>query len=533
MAKRFNITGLCVPQKHYMADLSSRVAAVRRMIEEGSYFVINRARQYGKTTMLHALADALAEEYAVIWMDFQSLGNAAYKDEYTFSISFVSCFIKGAGLFSRGMEKNEKALRRLRETEEKRPKDFDLQKLFCLLQQFCELSEKPAVMMIDEADSASDNQIFLDFLAQLRSFYLEREAAGTVTFQSVILASVYDIRNLKRKIRRDEYHKTNSPWNIAAKFKVDMSFHKSEIAGMLKEYEKDWHTGMNLDEMAGMIYDDTSGYPYLVSALCKLLDEDISEVYGGKKTAWTREGFFLAERMMLAEKDTLFDSLTGKLADEPQLNGMLKNLLFTGTAIAYNPDIPAVNIAEMFGFIKNQNGTAVMANRIFETRLYNYYLSSADMQNMDIYKASLRDKNQFIIGGHLNMRRVLEKFVEHFQELYHGCSDSFIEDTGRRLFLLYLRPIINGTGNYYIEAQTRDLCRTDVIVDYGGEQFVIEMKIWHGTEYHKRGEKQLTEYLDAYHLKKGYLLSFNFNKKKQTGVWEKRIGDKVLIEASV
>ena len=174
-----------------------------------------------------------------------------------------------------------------------------------------------------------------------------------------------------------------------------------------------------------------------------------------------------------------------------------------------------------------------MANRIFETRLYNYYLSSADMQNMDIYKASLRDKNQFIIGGHLNMRRVLEKFVEHFQELYHGCSDSFIEDTGRRLFLLYLRPIINGTGNYYIEAQTRDLCRTDVIVDYGGEQFVIEMKIWHGTEYHKRGEKQLTEYLDAYHLKKGYLLSFNFNKKKQTGVWEKRIGDKVLIEASV
>lgn len=48
MAKRFHITGLCVPQKHYMADLSSRVAAVRRMIEEGSYFVINRARQYGK-----------------------------------------------------------------------------------------------------------------------------------------------------------------------------------------------------------------------------------------------------------------------------------------------------------------------------------------------------------------------------------------------------------------------------------------------------------------------------------------------------
>ncbi len=43
-----------------------------------------------------------------------------------------------------------------------------------------------------------------------------------------------------------------------------------------------------------------------------------------------------------------------------------------------------------------------------------------------------------------------------------------------------LKPIINGTGNYYLEAQTRDAGRTDVIVDYLGEQFVVEMKIWCG-----------------------------------------------------
>ncbi len=33
------------------------------------------------------------------------------------------------------------------------------------------------------------------------------------------------------------------------------------------------------------------------------------------------------------------------------------------------------------------------------------------------------------------------------------------------------------TGNYYLEAQTRDARRTDVIVDYLGEQFVVELKI--------------------------------------------------------
>lgn len=75
--------------------------------------------------------------------------------------------------------------------------------------------------------------------------------------------------------------------------------------------------------------------------------------------------------------------------------------------------------------------------------------------------------------------------------------------------------------------------RTDVVVDYLGEQFVIELKIWHGDEYNERGERQLAEYLDYYHLDKGYLLSFNFNKKKETGVKELRIGEKTIMEAVV
>lgn len=59
------------------------------------------------------------------------------------------------------------------------------------------------------------------------------------------------------------------------------------------------------------------------------------------------------------------------------------------------------------------------------------------------------------------------------------------------------------------------------------------MKIWHGNAYNERGEKQLEEYLDAYHLNKGYMLSFNFNKKKDVGVKEISLGNKVLVEAVV
>lgn len=219
--------------------------------------------------------------------------------------------------------------------------------------------------------------------------------------------------------------------------------------------------------------------------------------------------------------------------DYPELNEMLKELLFTGKSIAYNADDPAVDMAEMFGFIRNHQGVIAVANRIFETRLYNLYLSTAKMQGLDIYKASLQDKNQFVVDGYLNMRRILERFVVHFNDLYHDSAEPFVEEEGRKYFLLYLMPIINGTGNYYIESRTRNLRRTDVIVDYNGEQYVVEMKIWRGNEYHTRGEEQLVGYLDDYHIKKGYMISFNFNKRKQSGVREIIVGDKVLVEAVV
>ena len=61
--------------------------------------------------------------------------------------------------------------------------------------------------------------------------------------------------------------------------------------------------------------------------------------------------------------------------------------------------------------------------------------------------------------------------------------------------MLYLKPIINGVGNYYVESRTRNQERTDLIIDYLGEQFIIEMKIWRGNVYHEQGEKQLAEYL--------------------------------------
>jgi len=44
---------------------------------------------------------------------------------------------------------------------------------------------------------------------------------------------------MKLKIRSDEEHKYNSPWNIASDFDVDMSFSKEEIVTILVDYVQD------------------------------------------------------------------------------------------------------------------------------------------------------------------------------------------------------------------------------------------------------------------------------------------------------
>ncbi len=535
MAKEFNVTAVCIPEKHYMADISQRLKKIKTLIDNGCYFTINKARQYGKTTTLIALEKYLQKDYYVILLDFQTFGYAEFQSENVFAISFAKSFLH---FFEKNKleltDRLNETISNLKDEIKNRNTDFTLKTLFEELSDICGRTDKPVVLMVDETDSAANNQVFLDFLSQTRAAYIRR--ATQPAFQSVILASVYDIKNLKRKLRPDDEHKYKSPWNIATDFNIDMSLSANGIAGMLHDYENDYHSGMDIESIAGLLYEYTSGYPFLVSRLCKIMDDEFHKNNcSHKNIAWTKKGFYKAINIILSEKNTLFESLYGKLAEYPELNSMLYSLLFIGKSITYNPDKPSIDIAAMFGFITNHNGTVSIANRIFETRLYNLYLSTSEMHEQDIYKASLQDKNQFVTNGYLDMQLVLEKFVVHFNDLYGDKNNNktFIEEEGRKYFLLYLRPIINGTGNYYIEARTRGLCRTDVIVDYNSQQYIIEMKIWHGEEYNNRGEKQLISYLDSYHQDKGYMISFNFNKNKKPGVHQITISGKTLVEAVV
>ncbi len=527
MEKYFNVTGICIPEKHYMADISATVREITEtLVDQGAYFTMNRARQYGKTTTLYMLEKKLLEKYIVLSLSFEAADDL-FVSTYTFAAGLVRRIgkkLKMQGISAEILDAWNAPLSR----------EFAWEEFSDKITELCGSCGRNVILMIDEVDKSSDNQIFLSFLGLLRAKYLEQQKGQDHTFQSVILAGVYDIKNLKLKLHPGQEAKYNSPWNIAADFNINMALTVTGIENMLDQYEQDHHTGMDIRETARSIYDYTSGYPYLVSRICKLIDENAAHFeYAPKEhCGWSQAGVAEAVKIILKSSNTLFDDMQKKIMEYPELKKMIHSILFGGKSFPFYPVSQPVKIGMLFGFIKEENEQAVIANRIFETFFYDLFLSE-DIPESRTYDAALESRNQFIKNGILDMELILLKFMEHYEEIYYQCSDKFTEDNGRKLFLLYLKPIINGTGNYYIESRTRSMGRTDIVIDYLGRQTVVELKVWRGNEYNKRGEAQLAGYLEDYHVKKGYLLSFCFNKNKKTGKKVISFGDKTIVEVIV
>ena len=498
--RRFNVTGVCVPDKHYMVDISDKLAQIKEMVDYGDYFTINRARQYGKTTTLSLLKKMLENEYTVASISFEGLGDESFESASAFCQVFMR-LVQSEMAFADVSEEYRASW--LNENVE------DFYTLGLHIKEMCK--GKKVVLMIDEVDKTSNNRTYLHFLGLLRDKYLKRELEKDYTFHSVILAGVYDIKNIKLKMINEgayipaatENKLYNSPWNIAANFKIDMSFNPVEIATMLKEYEAEHNTGMDIPAIADEIFSFTNGYPFLVSRICQSIDEEL-----GKE--WTQQGTQDAVKIILDEKNTLFDDIYKNLENNRDLYDFMYGLLITGSGNGFNIYNPIIDLGHTYGFLKKgESNKAVVSNRIFEILMYDYFISKDSIPKKRITGVIQRD---VVDGARFDMELCLRKFAEHYAEIYSERDAEFLEREGRLLFLSYLKPLINGQGFYHIESQFTDLRRMDIVVDFGSEQFIIKLKLWKGEAEHSRAYEQLVGYMDSKSLGAGYLLTFDFRK---------------------
>ncbi len=497
MQKEFNITGTCRPNQHYMADISHKLASTIELVERNKYFIINRPRQYGKTTMLHTVARAVraTDAYLAFNISFEGIGDAIFTSEKLFTPGFIRLLQNQAKVHSPEL---------LPILEEQKKLVNSMDDLADAITEIVTQTPKKVVLLIDEVDKSSNNQLFISFLAMLRDKYLMQE--DVKTFHSIILAGVHDVKTLKMKIRPDEEQKYNSPWNIAADYKVDMNLNPHEIVPMLAEYSADKNVKMDVQKIADALFYYTSGYPFLVSKLCKMLDEDYL-----KHDEWTGNDIETAARQLAKESNANFDTLTKNLENNPELYNLVYSIAIDNNQIPFNAHDPTLNLGILYGIFVENDGLKIH-NRIYNEVLVEYMSFRVLKQNITRLDSGSIYKND---DNSLDMPAVMLGFQAFMKKEYSRKDRDFLEKNGRLVFLAFLKPIINGSGYDFKEPQISDEKRLDVVITHLNSKYVAELKLWRGAKAHEKGLLQLADYLDRQNLDEGYLLIFDHSEVKE------------------
>ena len=522
MKRRFNVTGLCHPDKHYMVDITSKLEQIEEMVAYGDYFTINCARQYGKTTILWGLRRFLADEYTVIFISFEDWGDSSFATEERFCQTFLKN-ISHALAYTNESASYQKAWIDESVTH--------FNELKYHLTTLCQ--DKKIVLMVDEVDKTSHNRVFLQFLGVLRAKFLDREGGMGSTFQSVILVGVYDIKNIKLKMINDgvyapfetENHLRNSPWNIAADFRVDLSFSATEIATMLREYEHDYQTGMDLAAVSKELYAYTSGYPFMVSRLCQLIHDE--------EKGWNIYGVRAAVTALLRADNQLFKDMSKNLENHQALSDLMYDVLILGLRRSFSYDHPITEMAYRYGYITFDKRYAVRVfNKIFETRMSNYFITKNEQSKPHQRTNALY--HQIATDDAFNMALCLEKFADFFnREIFPTKEKELLELQYRIAFLSYLKPLLNGVGHQHYESQLMDERRMDVVVNYGRHEYVVELKRIFSERDRTEGITQLLSYMEARGVDVGYYLTFDFRKKSVSKIEWLEIEGKRIFEVNV
>ena len=365
MAKEFNTSVTCNPKRHYMVDVTAKMKVFEGLINKAKYFTINRARQFGKSSALNWILWNMSDRYLVIPASFEKSSEEDWMSTDSFCRFFCTKIIDVCST-----ERDKEIISFWEKIKALEKIDFDI--LSLKIKEFCKLIGKKIVLTIDEVDQSLDNELFTRFLSMLRNMYLDREKLqdDTYTFWSVILAGVYDVKNLKIKIRPEEDHKYNSPWNVAADYRLDMAFNPQEISTMLADYENDYHFGFNIKEISEEIFKYTSGYPVLVSAVCKEIDENLDK-------DWSKDGVQKAVKLFIKDPNaSILKNITRNVETYPDLKKLLRAITLDNFKVSYYADNLPIDLARTFSFIRpNENSQAQIHNLIFQQVLLEYFIS--------------------------------------------------------------------------------------------------------------------------------------------------------------
>ncbi len=503
MHRFFNTAGACQPDIHYTVNPLPRLGGIRELIDGRHYFIIHAPRQTGKTTYLYALMHQLNGEgkYTALQVNIQEAASGMNPHDAMYLAARALVLSADAA----GLPVAEQP-----PTLPPTSHDFTLRHY---LSQWAKQNPKPLVLFIDEADSLMDD-LFLALLRQLRSGFETRPSGFP---QSIALVGLRDVRDYKIRLRPDrESLGTGSPFNVKTESLFMLGFTEAEVNALLDQHTQE--TGQRFEsEVIQEIYRLSQGQPWLTNALAnqivnKVLKNDYSQPI-------TLAHVIQAKEELIQRRDTHLDSLIDKLR-EPSVKRVVVAII-NGEAPAFDELNDALAYTRDLGLIAPKPPVR-FANPIYQ-EIVPRVLS---LGFQEVLPQDLVDPRWYIKDGRLDLEALLkafQKFYRRYSEAWLGKYD--FREVGRQLLLMaFLQRIINASGRVEREMAIGN-GRCDLWIEYGPDQFVIELKLYRDEETRQDGLEQAARYLDQMGLSQGYLILFETRVGK---TWEERIYREVV-----
>jgi hypothetical protein len=488
--KRFNTTGPCDRERHYLVDPDPRRPEMRELIDIGLFFVLHAPRQSGKTTLIRTLARKLTEEGKFAALAFSCEAAEVAQDNYEAAQLAILDRLRAQALLDL--------------PEKLQPPTWPPAPAVTLLATglgaWARSCPRPLVLFFDEIDALRGESL-RSVLRQLRSGFPDRPLAFP---HAVILCGLRDVRDYKVQSGGDpERLGTSSPFNIKVASLTLDNFTFEQTRNLYLQHTR--ATGQNWTKQAIVrAHELTGGQPWLVNALA-------SEIVERRKHAGLirRQQVEEAKEALILERATHLDSLVARLM-EPRVRRVIEPLLageLTGAEETYDED--RLYVADL-GLVKRTRPLEI-ANPIYKEVIARV-LTSRAQDNI------ILDPHSFVTKrGRLSISRFLDEFSAFWRE--HGevleNAGAYHEVAPQLVLMAYLQRVVNGGG--FVEREYgvgRD--RIDLLVKWPlGERKwqkeVLELKVWREKKRDplEKGLEQLEGYLERVGVKRGVLVIFD------------------------
>ncbi len=482
MARFFNTTGPCNPERHYMLPATRRLPGLRAMVERDQYFVLHAPRQVGKTTsMLTFAAELRNEGYAAVW----------------FSLERGQGMEEIARAEPNWLQSLETRARSQLGLEFRSPAVNSGSGMFAAIQALAAaVAPRRLVVLIDEADTATGPAL-VSLLRQLRDGFVERAPGLFAT--SVALIGMRDPRDYLTAAKGGVPTNPGSPFNIKIASITLRNFMRDEVAELYGQHTAD--TGQAfLGEAVDRVMDWTAGQPFLVNALAL---DCMDNLVPDRAQPVTAAHIDLAKERLILSRTTHLDALAERLK-EARVARIVESVLLGDEHVAYNSD--DFRYVTDLGLVVSDRGGARAANRMYQEILARE-LSVERQDNTPLPWWPWRRTN-----GTLDFPALVGAFRDYWRENADIITEhlpDFPEAVAHIAYMAFLQRVVNGGGRVEREfAAGRGA--VDLVVDYAGERFVTEIKRVRPRDSHDtvraQGLAQLSRYLDTLGMTEGWLL---------------------------